>query len=90
MSKIVLKNIKLKSQKTKFYGELLKLRWWRLPIEERVCSKTDLDGGDYYLRNSGLPPSIRPVYDLYRTVRSKQTYTQTVRQTDITLNSLCR
>ena len=30
---------------------------WRLPIEERACSKTDLGGGDYYLRNSGLPPS---------------------------------
>ena len=33
------------------------LRWWRLPIEERTCHKTDLGGGDYYLRNSGLPPS---------------------------------
>ena len=33
------------------------LRWWRLPIEERACRKTDLGGGDYYLRNSGLPPS---------------------------------
>ena len=31
--------------------------WWRLPIEERACRKTDLGGGDYYLRNSGLPPS---------------------------------
>ena len=30
------------------------LRWWRLPIEERACRKTDLGGGDYYLRNSGL------------------------------------
>jgi len=34
------------------------LRWWRLPIEERACRKTDLGGGDYYLRNSGLPPSL--------------------------------
>ena len=33
------------------------LRWWRLPIEERACRKTDLGGGDYYLRNSRLPPS---------------------------------
>jgi len=33
------------------------LRWWRLPIEERAWRKTDLGGGDYYLRNSGLPPS---------------------------------
>ena len=33
------------------------LRWWRLPIEERACRKTNLGGGDYYLRNSGLPPS---------------------------------
>ena len=33
------------------------LRWWRLPIEERACRKTDLGGGDYYLRNSGLAPS---------------------------------
>ena len=28
------------------------LRWWRLPIEERAFRKTDLGGGDYYLRNS--------------------------------------
>ena len=35
-------------------------RWWRLPIEERACRKTDLGGGDYYLRNSGLPPSYDP------------------------------
>ena len=35
------------------------LRWWRLPIEERACRKTDLGCGDYYLRNSGLPPSSR-------------------------------
>ena len=28
-----------------------------LMIEERACRKTDLGGGDYYLRNSGLPPS---------------------------------
>ena len=34
------------------------LRWWRLPIEERACRKTDLGGGEYYLRNSGLPPSF--------------------------------
>jgi len=33
------------------------LRWWRLPIEEHACLKTDLGGGDYYLRNSGLPSS---------------------------------
>ena len=33
------------------------LRWWRLPIEERACLKTDLGGGNYHLRNSGLPPS---------------------------------
>ena len=33
------------------------LRWWRLRIEEPACRKTDLGGGDYYLRNSGLPPS---------------------------------
>ena len=32
------------------------MRWWRLPIEERACRETDLGGGDYYLRNSGLPP----------------------------------
>ena len=40
-----------------FWGDYY-LRWWRLPIEERACRKTDLGGGDYYLRNSGLPPSI--------------------------------
>ena len=34
------------------------LRWRRLPIEERAFRKTDLGGGDYYLRNSGLPPSF--------------------------------
>ena len=39
-----------------FWGDYY-LRWWRLPIEERACRKTDLGGGDYYLRNSGLPPS---------------------------------
>ena len=40
------------------------LRWWRLPIEERACRKTDLGGGDYYFRNSGLPPSYcRGVWD---------------------------
>ena len=38
------------------------LRWWRLPIEERACRKTDLGGGDYYLRNSGLPPSLKRLY----------------------------
>ena len=27
-------------------------------IEKRACRKTDLGGGDYYLRNSGLPSSI--------------------------------
>ena len=48
--------IKFKSHKTKFYGDYY-LRWWRLPIEERACRETDLGGGDYYLRNSGLPPS---------------------------------
>ena len=32
------------------------LRWWRLPIEERAGRKTYLGGGDYSLRNSGLPP----------------------------------
>ena len=35
------------------------LRWWSLPIEERACRKTDLGGGDYFLRNSGLPPSFK-------------------------------
>ena len=30
------------------------LRWWRLPFEEHACCKTDL-------RNSGLPPSSRPI-----------------------------
>ena len=39
-----------------FWGDYY-LRWWRLPIEERAYRKTDLGGGDYYLRNSGLPPS---------------------------------
>ena len=39
-----------------FWGDYY-LRWWRLPIEERACWKTDLGGSDYYLRNSGLPPS---------------------------------
>ena len=29
--------------------------WWRLPIEERACRKTDLGGGDYYLRNIWTP-----------------------------------
>ena len=37
---------------------------WRLPIEERACRKTDLGGGDYYLRNSGLPPSWGGVSNL--------------------------
>ena len=40
------------------------LRWWRLPIEERACRKTDLGGGDYYLRNSGLPPSLATPFHL--------------------------
>ena len=40
-----------------FWGGDYYLRWWRLPIEERACRKTDLGGADYYLRNSGLPPS---------------------------------
>ena len=39
-----------------FWGDYY-LRWWRLPIEEPACRKTDLGDGDYYLRNSGLPPS---------------------------------
>ena len=42
------------------------LRWWRLPIEERACRKTDLGVGDYYLRNSGLPPSSQEVNILIR------------------------
>ena len=33
------------------------LRGGRLPIEERAFRKTDLGGGDYYLRNSEIPPS---------------------------------
>ena len=37
-----------------FWGDYY-LRWWRLPIEERACRKTDLGGGDYYLRNSWTP-----------------------------------
>ena len=37
------------------------IRWWRLPIEERPCRKTDLGGSDYYLRNTGLPPSSEGV-----------------------------
>ena len=40
-----------------FWGDYY-LRWRRLPIEERTCRKTDLGGGDYYLRKSGLPPSL--------------------------------
>ena len=43
-----------------FWGDYY-LRWWRLPIEEHACRKTDLGGGDYYLRNSGLPPSMHRV-----------------------------
>ena len=31
------------------------LRWWRLPIEERACRKTDLGGGDFEELH-GLPP----------------------------------
>ena len=42
------------------------LRWWRLPIEERACRTTDLGGGDYYMRNSGLPPSCCTVKDIVR------------------------
>ena len=42
------------------------MRWWRLPIEEGTCRKTDLGGGAYYLRNSGLPPSSTMIwYFLY-------------------------
>ena len=48
------------------------LRWWRLPIEERACRKTDLGGGDYYLRNSGLPPSsCLLTYDVFKIVRPR-------------------
>ena len=46
-----------------FWGDYY-LRWWRLPIEERACRKTDLGGGDYYLRNSGLPPFPRTSFNL--------------------------
>ena len=35
---------------------ITKLRWWRLTIEERTCRKIHLGGGDYSLRNCGLPP----------------------------------
>ena len=45
------------------------LRWWRLPIEERAWRKTDLGGGDYYLRNSGLPP---PAYLLQKSKQKRQ------------------
>ena len=31
------------------------LKW--LLFEERACRKLDLGSGDYYLKNSGLPPS---------------------------------
>ena len=48
------------------------LRWWRLPIEERDCRKTDLGGGDYYLRNSGLPPSSHIKLD--RVTLNKKNY----------------
>ena len=34
------------------------LRWWRLRIEERAYRKTRLDGGDYQLRTSALPPPV--------------------------------
>ena len=37
------------------------LRWWILPIEERACRKTRLDGGCYPLNTSALPPRIRAV-----------------------------
>ena len=55
-----------------FWGDYY-LRWWRLPIEERACRETDLGGGDYYLRNSGLPPSSqlqRSVPSLYKPWRT--------------------
>ena len=42
------------------------LRWWRLPIEERACRKTDLGGGDYYLRDSGLPPYLDLVIEKFQ------------------------
>ena len=47
-----------------FWGDYY-LRWWRLPIEEHTCRKTDLGGGDYYLRNTGLPPSSDTTSSLY-------------------------
>ena len=42
------------------------MRWWRLPIEERACRNTHLGGGDYSLRNSGLPPSLN-FYFIFKT-----------------------
>ena len=56
------------------------MRWWRLPIEERACRETDLGGGDYYLRNSGLPPSLK-LLKKPCTVRVGAKY----RRTDVTL-----
>ena len=53
-----------------FWGDYY-LRWWRLPIEERACRKTDLGGGDYYLRNSGLPSSCKRVKRVYWMVVKK-------------------
>ena len=43
------------------------LRWWRLPIEERACRNTHLGGGDYSLRNSGLPPPSLNFYFIFKT-----------------------
>ena len=40
-----------------FFKTDYQFRWWRLPIKEHACRETDLGGGDYYFRNSGLPPS---------------------------------
>ena len=53
------------------------LRWWRLPIEERACRETDLGGGDYYLRNSGLPPSCNRQQFFTRTYYKAQLGTNT-------------
>ena len=47
-----------------FWGDYY-LRRWRLPIEERACRKTDLGGGDYYLRNSGLPPLLKLTFSFW-------------------------
>ena len=73
--KLCYKCIKFKSHKTKFYGDYY-LRWWRLPIEEPACRETDLGGGDYYLRNSGLPPSCcQYIKKSGRTLNTKQSST---------------